>query len=74
MQSVKRSDQHAKSSCYYRAMREDLKHELPSKLHLEQMSERVFDMWFETSWIIYATKFDKSHIIAMVIEGIFFVR
>ena len=38
------------------------------------MSERVFDMWFETSWIIYATKFDKSHIIAMVIEGIFFVR
>jgi hypothetical protein len=38
------------------------------------MSERVFDRWFETSGIICVTKFDKSHIIAMVIEGIFFVR
>jgi len=56
-------------------MREDLKHELPSKRHLAGTDEgEVFDRWFEKSGIIYATKFDKRHIIAMVIEGIFFVR
>lgn len=38
------------------------------------MSETVFDRSFQTSAIIYASKFDKEHIIAMVIEGILFVR